>query len=63
MLLSPTLEHVVAWSPTFHAVSIQKVVVGQMASDTSANCLHADISHLITVVYKLRLVRFGHLHQ
>ena len=32
MVLSPTLEYVVAWSPTFRAVCIQQVVVGEMTS-------------------------------
>ena len=32
MVRAPTLEHVVARAPTFRAVSIQKVVVGEMAS-------------------------------
>ena len=32
MVLSFTLEHVVARSPTFRAVTIQKVVLGEMTS-------------------------------
>ena len=32
MVRAPTLDHVVARAPTFCAVSIQKVVVGEIAS-------------------------------